>query len=127
MSMKTFFLIVVILIAGILSYVLYTKGRFLSTTTLSPVETIAPTPTIALIDYFSYQGKAGKSALQLLKDNASAQQDSTGLVVAINGRKADPSKNEYWAFYVNVKLAEVGPAEYQTKEGDKIEWKIDHY
>ena len=40
---------------------------------------------------------------------------------------AEESKKEYWAFYINGKMANVGAADYQTKEGDKIEWKIEKY
>jgi len=48
-------------------------------------------------------------------------------VVSINGRKADAQKHEYWAFYVNGKLSDVGPADYKTKDGDVVEWKIEKY
>lgn len=86
-----------------------------------------PTPTITLIDYFSYKGKSGKSALELLKDKASIEQPASGLIISINGRKADASQHEYWAFYINGKLAQVGPADYQTKDEDLIEWKVEKY
>lgn len=80
------------------------------------------------VDTFSYQGEEGKDALYLLKLSAeSVEQNGTGLVIAINNRKADDSKKEYWAFYVNGKMAEVGPADYKTKNGDRIEWKIEKY
>lgn len=89
---------------------------------------ITPTPTLTQTsDYFSYQGMEGKNALTLLKEKAEVEQDSSGLVVSINGRKAESSKREYWAFYVNGELAPVGPADYKTKERDKIEWKIEKY
>ena len=86
-----------------------------------------PTPTIVLTDYLSYPGKTGKNALDLLKEKASIEQVSSGLVNGINGRKSDSGMHEYWAFYVNGKLAQVGPADYQTKDGDTIEWKIEKY
>ncbi len=85
------------------------------------------TPTIALVEYVQYKGKTGKNALQLLQKHASVEQATSGLVVAINGRKADNAKREYWGFYVNGKLGQVGPQEYQTKEEDTIEWKIEKY
>jgi hypothetical protein len=88
-----------------------------------------PTPTSILQQnkYFSYSGQKDKDALTLLKQKVSISQNTSGLVTAINGRKADTSKHEYWAFYVNGKYAQVGPAQYKTKEGDKIEWKIEKY
>ncbi len=78
-------------------------------------------------NYVIYQGLEGKDALTLLKQKAEVAQDNSGLVVAINGRKAESAKREYWAFYVNGKMAEVGPADYKTKEGDTIEWRISNY
>lgn len=83
--------------------------------------------TTTEVDSISYQGKNGKDALTLLKEQAKVEQDTSGLVVSINGRKSDSSKREYWAFYVNGKLAEVGPADYKTKDEDTIEWKMEKY
>lgn len=90
---------------------------------------VAATPTTAITanDELSYTGEEGVDALTLLKQQVTVEQDQSGLVVSINGRKADSPKQEYWAFYVNGKLAPVGPAEYKTKEGDKVEWKIETY
>lgn len=79
------------------------------------------------VDAFSYIGEEGKDALALLKEKTSVEQNTSGLVISINNRKADDVKREYWAFYVNGKQAPVGSAEYQTKKGDKIEWKIEKY
>jgi hypothetical protein len=79
-------------------------------------------------DYFTYKGQDGKRALELLyASKAWVEVDSSGLITAINFRKADPKKKEYWSFYVNKKLASVGPAEYITKSSDVIEWKIEKY
>lgn len=78
-------------------------------------------------DSLSYRGKEGRDALSLLKEQAVVAQEQSGLVTAINGRKADTAKREYWAFYVNSKMAEVGPLEYKTKDTDTIEWKIEKY
>ncbi len=76
---------------------------------------------------FSYQGEVGVSALSLLERKATVEIDRSGLVVSINGRMAESSSREYWGFYVNGKLAPVGPKEYITTPNDKIEWKIDRY
>lgn len=86
-----------------------------------------PTPTIALVDYISYVGVTGKTALDLLDTRAAVVQAASGLVVSINGRKADNKEREYWAFYINGKISQVGPKDYITKDGDKIEWKIEKY
>ncbi len=98
----------------------------------SETETVI-TPTVAIsnqtqnIDSFTYQGEEGKSAFEILEVKTKVEIDKVGLVSAINGRKADNSKREFWAFYVNGKLAEVGPKDYITKSTDKIEWKIETY
>lgn len=76
---------------------------------------------------FSYKGREGKNALVLLQEKTTVEKDKSSLVVSVNGRKADSQKREYWAFYVNGKLAPVGPADYQTKDTDVIEWRIEKY
>ena len=76
---------------------------------------------------FTYQGKESVTALQLLSSHASYTKDTSGMVVSINGRKANSSKHEYWAFYVNGKLSSMGPADYVTKSTDTILWKIETY
>ncbi len=98
----------------------------------SHISTTSPTPTI-VIDSPSpntsirYQGHDGQDALSLLKKQSEVELGSSGLVTAINGSKADDQKHEYWAFYVNGKMSQVGPAEYKSKDTDKIEWKIEKY
>lgn len=83
-------------------------------------------PTVA-VETISYKGKNGVDALTLLKARTTVEQDKSGLVVAINDKKADAKKREYWAFYVNGKMATVGPSDYKTKDTDMIEWKIERY
>lgn len=79
-------------------------------------------------DSFKYSGVENTNALQLLEQRAkSIKKNVSGLVISINGRDADERKKEFWAFYVNGKMAEVGPAEYVTKDGDEVEWKIEKY
>ena len=85
------------------------------------------TPTVVQEEIISYAGRGGVDALTLLQEQASVEQDPSGLVVSINNRKADSGKREYRAFYVNGALAPVGPAEYKTKDTDKIEWKTEIY
>lgn len=75
----------------------------------------------------SHKGEDGKNALVLLKQKYFVVQEASGLVVGIGGRKAENKNREYWAFYVNGKMASVGPADYNTKDADLIEWKIEKY
>lgn len=75
----------------------------------------------------SYKGKANVDALTLLSQNTAVSLDQSGMVSSINGRKVDSAKHEYWAFYINGKLGNVGPADYLTKDSDLIEWKVEKY
>jgi len=98
----------------------------------SHISTTHPTPVI-ITDAplqnpsIKYNGEKGQDALSLLKKENEVEMGGSGLVTSINSRKADDKKHEYWAFYINGKLASVGPAEYKTKDTDRIEWKIDKY
>lgn len=87
----------------------------------------APSVTKQQSEILSYKGEKKKDAFTLLKEKATVEQDTSGLVVSINGKRADVAKREYWAFYVNGKLAAVGPADYETEDSDTIEWKIETY
>lgn len=48
-------------------------------------------------------------------------------VTSIDGTKADSKKREFWALYVNGKMAEVGAGSYKVQNGDAITWKIETY
>jgi hypothetical protein len=74
----------------------------------------------------SYQGIDGKNALELLRGNHQIETqkfDFGEMVLSINGRKA--GNDEFWAFYVNGELAQVGAADYQTKSTDIISWNLE--
>lgn len=113
----------VIIIGGMLSF----SPRNRTQTLQANQEISKYSETAPRDDYFAYQGETGKDALTMLKELATIEQDRTGMVVGINGRKAEASKREYWSFYVNGKMAEVGPADYDTTEKDLIEWRIKRY
>jgi hypothetical protein len=86
-----------------------------------------PSKVIPNLNYFSYQGQVNVDALTLLKQFAIVKQDSSGLITSINGREAQARNREFWAFYINGKLSEVGPHQYITKDTDIIEWKIQNF
>jgi hypothetical protein len=79
----------------------------------------------------SYEGVAGKTALDLLLQlDPAATADGEGanaFVTAIGGRAADQSKKEFWAFYVNGEQAQVGAGSYTMKDGDEITWKLETF
>ena len=110
--------IIFLIVAGVFVYHPSSKQQ-----TISAKPTVVSSPVKAAT--YSYKGESGFDALTLLKKHASVEQDKSGLVVSINGNK--PTGHNYWAFYVNGTYAQVGPAQYQTKNGDKIEWKIEKY
>lgn len=74
----------------------------------------------------SYEGVAGRSALDLLKENYTVETkkyDFGELVTSINGTAAVEGEN-FWEFLVNGEQATVGADQYETKSGDKIEWRL---
>lgn len=70
------------------------------------------------------------TALDLIRQKAKVITQGEGqnaFVTEINGKRADNSKKEYWAFYINGKMASVGAGSYQLQNNDKIVWKIEKY
>lgn len=118
-----------IIIVFILGVIIVGSWTFFASHDRAQKSVITSTPIVSQADTTSllYKGKKGENALQLLKDQTTVEQDASGLIVGINNRRAETTKREYWAFYVNGKMANVGPADYQTKDTDTIEWRIEHY
>jgi hypothetical protein len=78
------------------------------------------------VQAINYEGVEGRTALDLLKENHNVELQSYSfgdMVVGIEGVKADSSN--FWAFYVNGNMAQVGASQYVTKDGDVIEWKLE--
>lgn len=73
----------------------------------------------------AYAGQTGKNALELLQSGHTVDASAQGFVNAIDGVK--PGEHEFWAFYVNAKQAAVGAKDYQTKDGETIEWKLEKF
>jgi cell division protein FtsB len=76
----------------------------------------------------SYEGKDGKTAMELLEKKHKVETKDYGdmgkFVISIDGVKATDGEN-FWAFFVNGQMATEGASTYQTKTGDKIEWKLE--
>lgn len=75
----------------------------------------------------AYTGVVDKTALATLKSLTSVKTKTSSygeMVTGINDISAD-SKTEYWAFYVNGKLASEGAGTYKAVNGDKIEWRLE--
>lgn len=94
----------------------------------TPAQSQTTTPTPAQSSTVSYKGIEGKTALELLKSAHKVETKTfEGMgeyVVSIDGR-APADSSEFWAFYVNDKQAQVGAGDYVTKDGEKIEWKLE--
>lgn len=77
----------------------------------------------------AHDGVADKTALETLKSLTFVGTKATSfgeMVISINNREAD-SSSEYWAFYVNGKLASEGAGTYKAVSGDKIEWRLEKF
>ncbi len=84
------------------------------------------TPAVESVQTFVYEGVEGKTALELLKEKADiqAQESSIGsFVTSING--TENTSEQFWMYYVNGEQALVGADQYQTKNGDQIEWRFE--
>ncbi|MDH7475987.1 MAG: DUF4430 domain-containing protein [Microgenomates group bacterium] len=70
------------------------------------------------------------TALDLLKKTANIKiqgEKNTAFVLEINNVAPDQKKREYWAFFINNKLANIGAGGCLLKNGDRILWKIINY
>lgn len=117
-------LVLVLVISGFFG--LKNKDRFLKFNKENK-DSVLETSTQKGIESFSYNGRSGIDVLTLLKEKTEVEQDKTGMVVSISGRKANNEKREFWSFYVNGVQANVGSADYITKNDDIIDWKIETY
>lgn len=117
-------LVLVLVVSGFFG--IKNKDRFLKFNKENK-DFVLETSTQKGIESFSYNGRSGIDALTLLKEKTEVEQDKTGMVVSISGRKANNEKREFWSFYVNGVQANVGSADYITKNDDIIDWKIETY
>ncbi len=74
--------------------------------------------------------KKGETALELLKQTANIEtkgEKESAFITGINGRAANEKNGEFWAFYLNGKLATVGAGSYKLQNNDKIEWVLEKF
>lgn len=78
----------------------------------------------------SYEGVAGKTALELLlAADPTAEVSGEGemaFITSIGGVTANPD-DEFWALYVNGEMAQVGAGSLVTETGDEITWKLEKF
>lgn len=130
-SFYKFFILVLIVLAIFAGYFFYQSKSQLTKKSAIQQQNFNVYLKLAGEENFSKsEVVVGKTALDLTKEKTNIKTKEEGMnayVTEINGQEALNSKKEYWAFYVNGKMAEVGAGSYKLKEGDKIEWKIEKY
>ena len=86
-----------------------------------------PTNNVAAVQSIRYEGIDGKNALDLLKENNQVATQDTSLGVFVQEINGMPnSETNYWIYYVNGQMGTVWPDQYQTKNGDTIEWRYEN-
>lgn len=86
------------------------------------VSTSAPNRTV-----IEYKGEEGKTVLELLQRRAVVEIRDTPsgpLIVAVAGFAPDPSKGEFWRFFVNGVESDVWAGSYVTKNTEDIVWRV---
>ncbi|MFA6493274.1 MAG: DUF4430 domain-containing protein [Patescibacteria group bacterium] len=74
----------------------------------------------------TYDGQNGKNALEILKASHKVEsQDSSIGVFVIGIDETQSQDNKYWMLYSDGKLVTVGADQYQTKDGEKLEWRYE--
>ncbi|MDY6065649.1 MAG: DUF4430 domain-containing protein [Finegoldia sp.] len=66
----------------------------------------------------------GQNLQKYLEENQGAVFEN-GMMTELKGIKQDNDKKQYWMYYVNGEMAQVGIGDYQAKENDKVEFKFE--
>jgi hypothetical protein len=93
----------------------------------SPAASESPAADLAEnITEFSYAGREGSTALELLQENDPSAEVSGEMayVTAIQGRAAVENE-EFWALYVDGEMAQVGAGALDTEDGQQVQWKLE--
>ena len=73
----------------------------------------------------AYDGRDGATALDLLEDegyDVTVESSSMGDYVTAIG-DVESTKSQYWLFEVDGKLPNVGADAFETRDGQRIEWR----
>lgn len=74
----------------------------------------------------SYEGQDDKTALEILKNTHQIESQDSSIGVFVTGiDEIKNQENKFWMFYVDGKLASTSADKYQTKAGEKIEWRYE--
>ncbi|WP_296143255.1 DUF4430 domain-containing protein [uncultured Anaerococcus sp.] len=99
-------------------------------------EEIAENPQTTNVEIIFYDKVNDK---EILKENADLDKDGLqsylennhkakfedGMMTELEGISQDANKNQYWMYYVNDEMADVGIGDYVPKDGDKIEFRFE--
>ncbi len=132
MSRKVF--ISGLIILSLLGFIFY-QSEFKSSKEEVTIQKISPSVGVPL-PYSSpgqnqlveYSCQTGLTPFKILSERYKIEyekQDLGPLVISINEQK--PNGNEYWAFYIDGKMAPVGADNYQCQRDEKIEWKLEKF
>ncbi len=120
-KIEYFVIIAIIAIIGVIYAFTYTPDS--AQAPVNDQERVQMVPSSSVV----YDGVDGKNAMELLKASHRVETKSfSGIgeyVVSIDG--VQPDVSHFWAFYVNGAQAQVGADQYVTKNGEKIEWKLE--
>lgn len=81
-------------------------------------------------EYAKLEINEGRTALHLLLGLAGTKitgEGANAYVTKIGNREASEKDREFWALYINGKMANSGAGSLILKDQDKIEWKIQKY
>lgn len=79
---------------------------------------------------YEVPGYIGKTTLIATQSVAKVETSGVGtdaFVTAINNRKANTKKHEFWELIINGKPSQVGAGSYTIQNGDSLLWKLSTY
>lgn len=119
-------LIAVVIVLGLAlgAAALYKSKQNLTTSNQHSPELVASETGRTEISYSATPGITSLEQLKLEAENVVVSESEYGeLVESIEGHESGTDGN-YWSFYINGEMAQVGAGAYIQEEGDVIEWKF---
>ncbi len=106
-------------------YLVAALGALLLGASCASTSVTQTTQNTNMTEAISYTGQDGKTALELLAQTHTYDATKEGFITTIDGRS--PGERQFWAFYVNGQQATVGAKDYNTKNDDQIEWRLEAF
>lgn len=70
---------------------------------------------------------AGSNVFNLMTACNIEFEEEKGFIISINGVSQNADANEYWIYYINGEMGQVGAREYIVEDGDEITWKLESF